>query len=412
MNKDSDLRSARAATPAAYGAVADQEGAEETLRQSLAEFKDLFDHAPVGYHEVDAEGRLVRINQTELDMLGYTREELLGQFVWKISAEEAVSRNALVAKLSGEPPPRVFQRLLRRKDGSVFPALIEDQLVRRADGAVIGIRAVIQDISVRVKLEEALREANENLETKVLERTAQLARANSAKSDFLANMSHELRTPLNGIIGFSEILIDNKVGDLNPKQSECLAHILSSGLHLLKLINDVLDLSKVEAGKMEFYPETFAVEKALEEVGAIVAPTVLKKNLRLRRQVHPAVAEVTLDPQKFRQVVLNLLSNAVKFTPDGGAVDVVLEPDGDSNLRLRVRDTGIGIPRESLDQLFQVFQQLNSSPARRHTGTGLGLALTKKIVELQGGVIGVESTPGQGSLFTVVLPRVGKKITA
>ncbi|UUZ68913.1 hypothetical protein LP416_03465 [Polaromonas sp. P2-4] len=231
------------------------------------------------------------------------------------------------------------------------------------------------------------------------------------KSEFLANMSHELRTPLNGIIGFSEFLIDEKVGKLAVKQKEYLHDILNSGRHLLQLINDVLDLSKVEAGKMELHPETFSVAKAIEEVCSVVAPMAQKKNLVIRREVDPAVDEVTLDPQKFKQVLFNLLSNAVKFTDDGGKVDILVSPHDGARLRLQMRDTGIGIKTEDMSKLFVEFQQLDSGMARRYQGTGLGLVLTKKIIEFQQGAISVQSEVGKGSTFTVVLPRVSQKVT-
>jgi signal transduction histidine kinase len=230
--------------------------------------------------------------------------------------------------------------------------------------------------------------------------------ASRIKSEFLANMSHELRTPLNGIIGFSEFLMDGKTGALNAEQQECLNHVYGSGRHLLHLINDVLDLSKVEAGKMDFYPETFSAAQVVEEACASVEPMSHKKKITLQFKIDPAADAVTLDVQKFKQVLYNLLSNAVKFTPPGGKVEVLVAPLPPEKLRLQVRDTGIGIKREELGKLFLVFQQLDSGITRRHEGTGLGLALTKRIVEAQGGSISVESEPDKGSTFTVILPRV------
>ena len=249
---------------------------------------------------------------------------------------------------------------------------------------------MIRDITERKRFEQTLQEANR------------------LKSEFLANMSHELRTPLNGIIGFSEFLIDGKTGALTPKQSEYITDILNSGQHLLQLINNVLDLAKVEAGKMELHPETFSIRKAIEEVCSVVAPMAQAKDLAIRSEVDPAIDEVTLDKQAFKQILYNLLSNAVKFTDPGGSVKVFARPQGRTQLRFQVRDTGIGIKAEDLNKLFVEFRQLDSGLARRHQGTGLGLALTKKIVEFQGGTIDIESEPGKGSTFTVVLPRVSE----
>jgi signal transduction histidine kinase len=237
--------------------------------------------------------------------------------------------------------------------------------------------------------------------------------ANRMKSEFLANMSHELRTPLNGIIGFSEFLVDEKPGKLNDKQKEYLNDVLNSGRHLLQLINDVLDLSKVEAGKMELFPEPFNLSTAVDEVCSIVSPMAKRKNISIRSEVEPKVERITLDKQKFKQVLYNLLSNAVKFTDDGGLVEITAGPHGPDRLRMRVRDTGIGIKPGDFEELFVEFRQIDSGAARKYEGTGLGLSLTKKIIELQEGSISVESAPGKGSTFTVILPmRVEKTSSA
>jgi signal transduction histidine kinase len=226
------------------------------------------------------------------------------------------------------------------------------------------------------------------------------------KSEFLANMSHELRTPLNSIIGFTEFLIDEKPGPLRPKQQEYLGDVLNSARHLLQLINDVLDLAKVEAGKMELYPETFSVRIAVEEVTAVIKGIVRKKHITVSIDVSEGLDAITLDQHKFKQVLYNLLSNAVKFTDEGGQMDIHAHRLDPHWLEVQVRDTGIGIKAEDINRLFAEFEQLDSGSARRFEGTGLGLALTKKIIEFQGGSIGVQSEPGKGSVFTVVLPVI------
>ncbi|HKV40631.1 MAG TPA: ATP-binding protein, partial [Blastocatellia bacterium] len=198
--------------------------------------------------------------------------------------------------------------------------------------------------------------------------------------------------------------IDQKPGPLNPKQREYLGDILSSGRHLLHLINDILDLAKVEAGRMEFAPETFSIGQTIGEVCAIIAPAAQKKNISVVTKVDAAVPEVTLDQQKFKQVLYNLLSNAIKFTGEGGGVHIAAGPCDGDRFSLQVADTGIGIKPEDLRRLFIEFEQLDSSAGRRYEGTGLGLVLTKKIVELQSGNIRVESEFGKGSTFTVVMP--------
>ena len=210
-------------------------------------------------------------------------------------------------------------------------------------------------------------------------------------------------TPLNGIIGFSEFLIDEKASALNARQKEFLTDVLASGKHLLQLINDVLDLSKIEAGKMDLAPERFDLSAAVDEVCAVVSAIATSKEISLIRRVDPDVAIVTLDRHRFIQILYNLLSNGIKFTNHGGRWSLSLDRDGDE-LQLRVRDSGIGIRAADLPKLFLEFQQLDSGTGRRHDGTGLGLVLTKRLAELHGGTVRVESEVGKGSLFTVKLP--------
>ena len=223
---------------------------------------------------------------------------------------------------------------------------------------------------------------------------------------FLANMSHELRTPLNGILGFTEFLLDEKPGPLNAKQKEYLGDVLSSGQHLLQLINDVLDLSKLETGKIQLRVETFSLPAALTEALGVVCDRAAQKRIALRHEIEPGLETLTLDRSKLMQVLYNLLSNAVKFT-DSGEVCVRAGLEAGRWLCLSVSDTGIGIDRSDFDKLFVGFQQLDSGASRRSGGAGLGLALTRKIVEFQGGNISVDSQKGRGSTFTVSLPVPG-----
>jgi signal transduction histidine kinase len=251
---------------------------------------------------------------------------------------------------------------------------------------------------------DGLKLSNETLERRVRERTAQAEAANRAKSAFLANMSHELRTPLNGIIGFAEFLADGKPGALNPKQKEYLEDILNSGKHLLQLIIDVLDLASVEAGKTELSLESFSLCQAIEDVCAVAKPLVEKKRIQMEVDVAPELGDITLDKRKFKQIVYNLLSNAVKFSDDGGKVQIIAATHDKGRFKLSVNDSGLGIKPEDLHRIFKKFEQLEDGASRRYEGTGLGLTLTEKIVELQGGTIRVESVVGKGSSFTVVLP--------
>ncbi|MGH8708818.1 MAG: sensor histidine kinase, partial [Burkholderiales bacterium] len=245
-----------------------------------------------------------------------------------------------------------------------------------------------------------LRRSYAELEQKVEERTAQLAVANRHKSEFLANMSHELRTPLNAIIGFSEALREKMFGELNAKQLEYLNDIHASGRHLLSLINDILDLAKIEAGRMELDVSSFPAGPTLEAMLSLVRERAQRKGIALSLEVDPALGEMRADERKFKQILLNLLSNAIKFTPDGGRIAVNARVNG-TGLEFAVSDDGIGIAPEDQAAVFEEFRQVGA----RAEGTGLGLALTRKFVELHGGAIGVASERGRGATFTFAIPQ-------
>jgi GAF domain-containing protein len=245
---------------------------------------------------------------------------------------------------------------------------------------------------------------NARLFREIQEKSAQLQVANKHKSEFLANMSHELRTPLNAIIGFSEALAERMFGELNEKQAEYLKDIHDSGRHLLSLINDILDLSKIEAGRMELELSTFHLPTALGNAITLVRERAQRHAIELGLQIDESLGEFSGDERKFKQIMLNLLSNAVKFTPDGGKVDVSARKEN-GKIEVVVRDTGIGIAPEDQASVFEEFRQVGRDRPRKAEGTGLGLALTRRFVELHGGAIRLESTPGKGSTFTVSLPQ-------
>jgi two-component system NtrC family sensor kinase len=244
---------------------------------------------------------------------------------------------------------------------------------------------------------------NVRLFNEIQEKSAQLEVANQHKSEFLANMSHELRTPLNAIIGFSEVLIDKMFGELNEKQLDYLKDIHESGRHLLSLINDILDLSKIEAGRMELEVSSFHLPTAIANAMTLIRERAQRHGIQLGAQIDERLGEFSADERKFKQILLNLLSNAVKFTPDGGRVDVSAKLDT-TQVEIAVRDTGIGIAPEDQAALFEEFRQVGRDRVRRAEGTGLGLALSKRFVELHGGAIRVESEPGKGSTFRFSLP--------
>ena len=245
---------------------------------------------------------------------------------------------------------------------------------------------------------------NVRLFAEIQDKSRQLEIANKHKSDFLANMSHELRTPLNAIIGFSEVLLERLFGDLNDKQQDYLKDIHSSGRHLLNLINDILDLSKVEAGRMELERSTFDLPSAISNAMALIRERAQRHDISLAMQVDAKLGEIVADERKLKQILLNLLSNAVKFTPDGGRI-VVRADIEDQGVAISVQDSGIGIAAADQEAVFEEFRQVGRNYTSKQEGTGLGLALTRRFVELHGGMITVQSELAQGSTFTFRLPN-------
>jgi PAS domain S-box-containing protein len=369
------------------------------IEEQNARFARLLKAGIIGIIVTDDAGNILEANDAFLEMIGFSREELSAGKVhstdltppqWLPLVQEA-GRQVAASGIA-----RPFEKEFFRKDGSRVPVLV----------AIAGLDAttsisVVLDISERRRLELVRREASE-----LEEQNRRIQEANRLKSEFLANMSHELRTPLNAILGFGELLYDGVVPTDSPQHREFLGDIVKSGRHLLQLINDVLDLAKVEAGKVEFRPEPVDLQLVVEEVIAIVKAIALAKNIRVDATVDAALKEgIFLDPARLKQILYNFISNALKFTPGGGAVTVRVRPVGETDFALEVEDTGPGIAPEDIERLFVEFQQLDAGAAKQHGGTGLGLALTQRLVEAQGGSVGVRSALGQGSVFHAILPR-------
>ena len=285
-------------------------------------------------------------------------------------------------------------------DGTPMWVDARAEAVLAPSGAVLGIRGTVQDITARTQAEDARATAGRlDVENR------QIREASRIKSQFLSNMSHELRTPLNAIIGFSELLQSGAVDADAAKRALFLGHIGTSGRHLLQLINDVLDLSKVESGKFEFFPEPVNLQALISECGDVLHSLILRQRIRLSVVVDPTLTDLLLDPSRLKQVMYNYLSNAIKFSAAGGLIQVRATGEGPKRFRIEVEDDGIGIAEADLPRLFHDFEQLNAGYTKQHAGTGLGLALTRRLVQAQGGEVGVRSQLGRGSVFYLVLDR-------
>lgn len=406
MNRDLEARVAER--------TAQLEEANVELRRFSEEIRDLYDHAPCGYHSLDPDGLFLQVNATELSWLGYTREEVVGKLRFQDllvpESTETFRRSFPRFLLDGEVRDLVFD--LRRKDGSVFPVLLSASAVRDAEGRFQRSRSTLFDITERRRADVRIAQYTAQLQTANRHLQNALDKADLServKSAFLAAMSHELRTPLNSVIGFTGALLGGLVGDISPEQREALEIVQRNGRHLLDLINDVLDLSKIEAGEMRLSRQPYDLCRVVRDAIQSLGPAAEAKGLRLVLGQGPEAVPLDGDARRAAQVVLNLLTNAVKFT-DRGEVTVRVFIDGEGIRRhasVAVSDTGSGIPATDLDGVFREFVQLDSGTARVQEGTGLGLALSRKLARLMGGDIEAVSARGAGSTFTFRLPLPG-----
>jgi PAS domain S-box-containing protein len=465
-------------TAALVDEIEERKRIEEALMKSEERYRTLVENIDLGITLINADYKIVMVNTAMVKLFKKPIEEIVGKYCFReFEKRDAVCSHCpgTISMAIGKPHSIDTEGI--RDDGTRFNARLHAFPFFNTEGAATGFIEVAEDITKRERAEEELKKYREHLEEMVEIRTSELQKANEqlkkrseelkdtnrelelvnrelalrrqeaedakvqamsaskTKSDFLANISHELRTPLNSVIGFSEILQDGLYGELNEKQQEYVNDILSSGKHLLNLINDILDLSKVESGKMELELTTFPLLEVLEMSKVMFKGKALKHNITLSLEVEPdADIEIKADEQKLKQVLFNLIGNAMKFTPDGGSVSVqarfvrrsafgdqrqeeivkrseVAERSSSPNaerdtdfVEISVEDTAIGIKQKDMDKLFKEFSQLETPYEKKYEGTGLGLALTKKFVELLGGRTWVKSEFGKGSKFSFVIP--------
>jgi PAS domain S-box-containing protein len=343
-------------------------------------------------------------------LFGYTADDMIGQSITKMIPRDRLNEETYVlGRIRAGQSVDHFETVRQRKDGRMVDISLTVSPIRDTKGRVVGASKIARDIGEHKRLREERRIAAENEEAarrEVLEvQNRRIQEASRLKSEFVANMSHELRTPLNSIVGFTELMNDKRFGPL-PDQYQEFAHIMhASAQHLLQLINDILDLAKVESGKIDFQPEHVDLPAVIGETTAIINGLAARRKIALRVEIDETLGRVYLDPMRLKQVLYNYLSNAVKFTPEGGRVALRARAEEGDRFRIEVEDTGIGIKPEDEHKLFIEFQQLDASSAKKFPGSGLGLALTKRLVEAQGGTVGVRSLFGSGSTFFATLPR-------
>jgi len=394
--------------------INDRKRAEETLKESEEKFRTFMDTASDLMNITDRAGNITDVNESMARILGYSKEDLIGMHFTQILPLKTFERDfkppfEKFIKRGGEI---AFDTAFTTKDGKEVYGELRTVAIHDRRGRYAGSRVVFHDLTERRKAKEELQEKNEQLEAQreeLVRKATELEMVNQAKSEFLASMSHELRTPLNAVIGFSELMLDGIPGEINDEQRGCVNDILDSGKHLLNLINDILDLSKVEAGKIELKLQNLNIANVVSGVVQIMKPVLDKNRQEIEISVMQGLPKVRGDKNRLEQILLNLLSNASKFTDQGGRVRIHVGREGDY-CQVAVIDTGIGIKKEAQEHMFEAFIQGETLSDRKKEGTGLGLTLTRQFVEAIGGRIWMESEYGKGSTFIFTLPLAGEPL--
>jgi PAS domain S-box-containing protein len=380
------------------------EECRKNLNENLVRYNDLIDNSRSIILEWDTEGNILFINQWGLELFGFTQQELVGRnVVGTIVPPTDKTGYDLIGKMKAiqKSPDEFYSHENENicKNGESVWIHWTNRGILDGNGKLVKTLSVGIDRTQQHQYEIALTQYNEDLK----KRTPELELANLHKSQFLANMSHELRTPLNSIIGYTKLMLDGLEGEVTPEQKEDLKTVYDNSRHLLNLINDLLDLSKIEAGKYEVLKEDIDTSEFLEKIVPGIEKLAVDKGLTLTSIIGPGAERICVDKNKTKQVLFNLLGNAVKFTRDGGVRLEIARKDGE--YIFSVRDTGIGIAKKDIDSLLTSYKQVGPARLDGAEGTGLGLVICKQFVEMQGGSIRVESTEGEGCTLTFTLPE-------
>lgn len=413
--------------------ISERKRVEQALQQSESRLRLAFEAAHLGTFDWDIETSHIVWSRWHEELWGFSPGEFNGTFAAfseRVHPEDVPTINAKILTSMQEHQPFQHEFRVIWPDRSVHWISARGEFTFDASGKPLHMHGAVIEITALKQAEATLQRWTQELEHRVTERTVELEAIQAElrvkndelleqykreqlqsrhKSEFLANMSHELRTPLNAIIGFSELLQRGRVGAVSTQQAEYLGDVLASARHLLQLINDVLDLARIESGKIELHAESIALKPTLAEVAAVMRALLLTKNVELEVAVEPGLTTVNTDVGKLKQIVYNYVSNAIKFSHAGGRVVLRALAEGRDDFRIEVQDFGLGIRMEDQLRLFEEFEQLDLAHARKLGGTGLGLALTRRLVEAQGGHVGVTSEYGRGATFFAVLPRAAMR---